>query len=254
MRFDFTNKRVLVTGGTRGIGKAVVNAFNSAGAQVAINGRTADSVEKTISTISDNERLYAAPGDVGTVAGCENAVNSAIEVLGGLDILVNSAGVGVDVSLEESDESLWDTTLSVNLKGTFFCCRAALGALRGSAGNIINIASDAGLMGNPNSSIYCASKGGVVNMTRALALELAPQVRVNCVCPGYVDTDMVRRDWIDKGDDPASLEKMLCDYAPMKRMATPEEIASSVLYLATAESEFITGSALQIDGGSTAGH
>ena len=254
MRFDFTNKRVLVTGGTRGIGKAVVNAFNSAGAQVAINGRTADSVEKTISTISDNERLYAAPGDVGTVAGCENAVNSAIEVLGGLDILVNSAGVGVDVSLEESDESLWDTTLSVNLKGTFFCCRAALGALRESAGNIINMASDAGLMGNPNSSIYCASKGGVVNMTRALALELAPQVRVNCVCPGYVDTDMVRRDWIDKGDDPASLEKMLCDYAPMKRMATPEEIASSVLYLATAESEFITGSALQIDGGSTAGH
>ncbi len=91
-------------------------------------------------------------------------------------------------------------------------------------------------------------------MTRALALELAPQVRVNCVCPGYVDTDMVRRDWIDKGDDPASLEKMLCDYAPMKRMATPEEIACSVLYLATAESEFITGSALQIDGGSTAGH
>jgi len=254
MRFDFTNKRVLVTGGTRGIGKAVVNAFNRAGAQVAINGRTADSVEKTISTISDNERLFAAPGDVGTVAGCENAVNSAIEVLGGLDILVNSAGVGVDVSLEESDESLWDTTLSVNLKGTFFCCRAALGALRESAGNIINMASDAGLMGNPNSSIYCASKGGVVNMTRALALELAPQVRVNCVCPGYVDTDMVRRDWIDKGDDPASLEKMLCDYAPMKRMATPEEIASSVLYLATAESEFITGSALQIDGGSTAGH
>jgi NAD(P)-dependent dehydrogenase (short-subunit alcohol dehydrogenase family) len=129
-----------------------------------------------------------------------------------------------------------------------------LGALRESAGNIINIASDAGLMGNPNSSIYCASKGGVVNMTRAMALELAPQVRVNCVCPGYVDTDMVRRDWIDKNDDPQSLEKMLCDYAPMKRMATPAEIASSVLYLASVESAFITGSALQIDGGSTAGH
>ena len=254
MRFDFTNKRVLVTGGTRGIGNAVVHAFKKAGAYVAINGRTADSVEKIINSISDNERLFAAPGDVGTVVGCEKAVNGAIEVLGGLDILVNSAGVGVDVSMEESDESLWDKTLSVNLKGTFFCCRAALGALRESGGNIINIASDAGLMGNPNSSIYCASKGGVVNMTRALALELAPEVRVNCVCPGYVDTDMVRRDWIDKGDNPASMEKMLCDYAPMKRMATPEEIASSVLYLATAESEFITGSALQIDGGSTAGH
>jgi NAD(P)-dependent dehydrogenase (short-subunit alcohol dehydrogenase family) len=254
MRFDFTNKRVLVTGGTRGIGNAVVNAFNKAGAYVAINGRTADAVEKTISKISDNECLFAAPGDVGTVVGCENAVNSAIELLGGLDILVNSAGVGVDVPMEESDESLWDTTLNVNLKGTFFCCRAALGALRESKGNIINIASDAGLMGNPDSSIYCASKGGVVNMTRAMALELAPEVRINCVCPGYVDTDMVRRDWIDKEDDPVSLEKMLCDYAPMKRMATPDEIASSVLYLASVESEFITGSALQIDGGSTAGH
>ena len=189
-----------------------------------------------------------------TVAGCEQAVSSAIEILGGLDILVNCAGVGADVSLGESDEALWDRTMSVNLKGTFFCCRAALGALRESKGNIINIASDAGLMGNPNSSIYCASKGGVVNMTRALALELSPQVRINCVCPGYVDTDMVRRDWIDKSEDPQSLEQMLCDYAPMKRMATPAEIASSVLYLATAESGFVTGSALQVDGGSTAGH
>ena len=91
-------------------------------------------------------------------------------------------------------------------------------------------------------------------MTRALALELAPDVRINRVCPGYVDTDMVRRDWIEKSDDPASLEKMLRDYAPMKRMATPEEIASSVLYLATTESGFTTGAAMQIDGGSTAGH
>jgi NAD(P)-dependent dehydrogenase (short-subunit alcohol dehydrogenase family) len=254
MQFDFTNKRVLVTGGTRGIGNAVVNAFNKAGAHVAINGRTADSVKKTISAMTGKDRLVAAPGDVGTVMGCENAIKGAIEVLGGLDILVNSAGVGVDVPMEECDESLWDTTLNVNLKGTFFCCRAALGALRESAGNIINIASDAGLMGNLNSSIYCASKGGVVNMTRAMALELAPQVQVNCVCPGYVDTDMVRRDWIDKNDDPESLEKMLRDYAPMKRMATPAEIASSVLYLASVESEFITGSALQIDGGATAGH
>lgn len=254
MQFDFTNKRVLVTGGTRGIGNAIVNAFYKAGAHVAINGRTADSVKKTISAMTGKNRLVAAPGDVGTVMGCKNAVKGAIDIFGGLDILVNSAGTGVDVPMEECDESLWDTTLNVNLKGTFFCCRAALGALRESEGNIINIASDAGLMGNPNSSIYCASKGGVVNMTRAMALELAPKVRVNCVCPGYVDTDMVRRDWIDKDDDPESLEKMLCDYAPMKRMATPAEIASSVMYLASVESEFITGSALQIDGGSTAGH
>ncbi len=146
MQFDFTSKRVLVTGGTRGIGNAIVNAFHSAGAHVAINGRTADSVEKTISAMKGKGDLVAAPGDVGTVTGCEDAVKGAIEVLGGLDILINSAGVGVDLPMEECDESLWDTTLNVNLKGTFFCCRAALGSLRESAGNIINIASDAGLM------------------------------------------------------------------------------------------------------------
>ncbi|MFC1680771.1 SDR family NAD(P)-dependent oxidoreductase, partial [Pseudomonadota bacterium] len=223
-------------------------------ARVAVNGRSIDSIDKVIVAMKDADRLVAAPGNVGTVAGCEDAVKGALESLGGLDILVNSAGVGVDISVEDSDEALWDETLDINLKGTFFCCRAALDALRSAGGSIVNIASDAGLMGNPNSAIYCASKGGVVNMTRAMALELAPRVRVNCVCPGYVDTDMVRRDWIDKSDDPEGLEKTVCAYAPMSRMATPEEVAHAVLYLATTEAGFITGSALQIDGGSTAGH
>jgi len=254
MQFDFTGKRVLVTGGTRGIGNAVVNAFHQAGASVAINGRTVDSIEKIVAGMNDTDRLLAAAGDVGTVAGCETAVKQALEGLGGLDILVNSAGVGKDAPIEDCDESLWDEVLNVNLKGTFFCCRAALAALRSAGGCIVNVASDAGLMGNPGSSVYCASKGGIVNLTRAMALELAPQVRVNCVCPGYVDTDMVRRDWIDKADDPAGLEQKLFDYAPMKRMATPGEIAHSILYLASREAGFITGSALQIDGGSTAGH
>ncbi|GAA0681535.1 3-oxoacyl-[acyl-carrier-protein] reductase [Marinobacterium maritimum] len=254
MQFDFTGKRVLVTGGTRGIGKAVVNAFHKAGACVAINGRTVESVASAIDRIADTSRLVSAPGDIGSVSGCETVVKAAIEGLGGLDVLVNCAGVGISVAIEASDESLWDKTLSVNLKGTFFCIQAALEALRLSKGCIINIASDAGLMGNHNSSIYCASKGGVVNMTRALALELSPQLRINCVCPGYVDTDMVRRDWIDQHHDPERLEKIVCNYAPLKRMATPAEIANSILYLATPEAGFITGSALQIDGGSTAGH
>ena len=143
--------------------------------------------------------------------------------------------------------------LDVNLKGTFFCIRTALAALRDSKGNIVNLASDAGLIGELDSTVYCASKGGVVNMTRAMALELAPDVRVNCVCPGYVDTDMVRRDGIEQADDPAAAEQAVINYAPLKRIATPAEIATAIVYLASDDARFVTGAAFQIDGGSTAG-
>jgi NAD(P)-dependent dehydrogenase (short-subunit alcohol dehydrogenase family) len=251
---DFTDKRVLVTGGSRGIGFAVADAFLDAGARVAINGRTEQSVNAAIERLGGGEHLVAAPGDIGTVPGCESAVKTAIDAFGGLDILVNSAGIGSGRPIEDSDEAMWDAHVDVNLKGTFFCCRAALPALRKSNGNIVNIASDAGLMGVPGITVYCASKGGVVNMTRAMALEVAPDVRVNCVCPGYVDTDMIRRDHIDKKDDPAAAEQRMIDYAPMKRITTPVEISQGVLYLASFEARFVTGAALPIDGGSTAGH
>lgn len=116
------------------------------------------------------------------------------------------------------------------------------------------LAADAGLMGSPGLAVYCAPKGGVVNLTRAMALELAPDVRVNCVCPGFVDTDMVRRDWIEKEDDPEATEQLAKNYAPLKRIATREQIAHSMLYLALSDARFATGTAVQIDGGSTAGH
>lgn len=186
MQIDFTDKRVLVTGGSRGIGRGTVEAFLEAGARTAINGRTAASTAVAIAVLRDSERLLAVPGDVATAAGCEAIVGAAIEGLGGLDVLVNSAGVGKVGRVEDIDEAFWDEMLDVNLKGTFFCIRAALAALRDSKGNIVNLASDAGLIGDLDSgAVYCASKGGVVNMTRAMALELAPDVRVNCVCPGY---------------------------------------------------------------------
>lgn len=253
MQFDFTGKRVLVTGGSRGIGWSAVRAFLDAGAHVALNGRTSESTAAGIAALGDPQGIVPAPGDVGTASGCEAIVGTALQGLGGLDVLVNNAGIAREARIEDSDEALWDDTLDVNLKGTFFCSRAALQALRATRGNIVNLASDAGLMGNPNLSVYCASKGGVVNMTRAMALELAPAVRVNCVCPGYVDTDMVRRDGIELADDPAAEEQALIDYAPLKRIATPAEIAAAILYLASDEARFITGAALQIDGGATAG-
>ena len=251
---DFTDQRVLVTGSSRGIGFSIAQAFIDAGARVAINGRTEQSVSAAIERLGSGERLVTAPGDIGTVAGCELVVKTANDAFGGLDILVNSAGIGAGRPIADCDEAMWDAHIDVNLKGTFFCCRAALPALRKSNGNIVNIASDAGLMGVPGITVYCASKGGVVNMTRAMALEVAPDVRVNCVCPGYVDTDMIRRDHIDKKDDPAAAEQRMIDYAPMKRISTPAEISQGVLYLASFDARFVTGVALPIDGGSTAGH
>ncbi len=245
---------MLVTGSSRGIGRATAAAFLEHGARVAINGRTAESVASAMSHLAAGVQAIAIPGDVSTAAGCEAIVNAAITGLGGIDLLVNSAGVAYHASIEESVEQIWDRTLDVNLKGTFFCSRAALGVLRSRRGAIVNIASDAGLMGEPGLAVYCASKGGVVNLTRAMALELAPDVRVNCVCPGYVDTDMVRRDYIDKADDPGSAEKAMNESAPMGRMGRADEIAKAILYLASGDAGFITGAALQIDGGSTAGY
>jgi NAD(P)-dependent dehydrogenase (short-subunit alcohol dehydrogenase family) len=252
MRFDFAGKRVLVTGGTRGIGRAAVEAFLAAGARVAVNGRTPESTQKAVALLS--MEATAAPGDIATVAGCRTAVEAAVNELGGLDVLVNCAGIALHGTVESVNEQVWDSTLNVNLKGTFFNIQAALPHLRPAKGNVVNLASDAGLIGEIGLAVYCASKAGVVNLTRALALELAPDVRVNCVCPGYVDTDMVRRDLIDASTDPLGTEKALAASSPLNRIAAPAEIAEAILYLASDAARFMTGSALQIDGGTTAGH
>ena len=249
----FQKKRVLVTGSSRGIGWATAKAFHEAGAIVVVNGRTEDSTFSGIEMLGGGERLIPAPGDIGAVDGCDTAVAKAVDACGGLDVLVNSAGIGEDRRIEEVDEKFYDSMMNVNLKGTYFCCRAAIPALRESGGNIVNISSIAGLRGSPEMSVYCTSKGGVLMLTRALSAELAPEIRVNCVCPGYVDTDMVVRDWVDKADDPdAVMRDEVVAFAPLRRIGDAEEIASAVLYLASDKAGFVTGSALTIDGGATA--
>ncbi len=249
----FTDKRVLITGSSRGIGLATAQRFLAEGARVVINGRSGETVNEALNSLDAGEKVSGIVADVAKVTDCETLVKKAVDALGGLDILVTAAGVAHAVPIEETSEELWDATIDINLKGLFFTCRAALPFLRQSSGCIVNIASDSGVRGEAFLAAYCASKAAVMNMTKAMALELAPQVRVNSVCPGYVDTDMVRRDFIDQAEDPLKFEVELLKGTPMGRLARPSEIAGAVCYLCGPDSGFITGSCLSIDGGTSAG-
>lgn len=249
--FDFTGKRVLVTGGARGIGEAVALAFRARGARVAIGARSIRSFDE-FTARNGAQGMVSAVGEIGNRAGAGAVAAAAIAGLGGLDILVNSAGVFAEAAIADVTEEHWSETLAVNLGGPFFCSQAALPALQASSGNIVNVASDAGIVGYPMGCAYSAAKGGLVNLTRAMAVELAPRVRINCVCPGNVDTDMIRQAAAASGD-PAGYLQRAHARAPSGRMITVAEVAAAILYLASREAASTTGAALVVDGGGTAG-
>ena len=249
--FDFNGKRVLVTGGARGIGAATVLAFRRRGARVAVGARSRASFDSFVERSGAHE-VQPAIGDVSDREGAHAVVAAAIAQLGGLDVLVNSAGVFEEVSIADVTQEHWSDTLATNLGGTFFCSQAALPALEAVSGNIVNVASDAGIVGYPNGAVYSAAKGGVVNLTRAMAVELARRVRVNCVCPGNVETDMILAAAAASGDADTYLERAR-NRSPSRRMITPDEVAAAILYLASSEAASTTGAALVVDGGGTAG-
>ena len=249
---DFNGKRILITGSTRGIGKVLAHRFVQGGASVCINGRNPEAVDAVVSALGDGSNAVAAPGDVSSAAGCEAVVATAVESLGGLDVLVNNAGIYPIVPFQETDEALYDRAMNSNVKSMFFCSQIALPSLREGGGVIVNHASIAGLHGFSGIAAYCTSKGAMVGFTRALAMEVAPDVRVNCVCPATIDTEMGRQEF-DITDDPAAAFEAFENASSMKRIGTAEDVAAAIAFLASDESAYMTGVALPVDGGKTAG-
>ena len=246
----FRGKSVLVTGATRGIGRACAEAFLAEGARVAINGRTPESVSAAMPFFSGE--TTAAPGDVSTAEGCRVTVQAALDAFGGLDVLVNNAGIFRRARIEEMDEADWDAVMNANIKSVQFCTKYAIPALRAARGSVVNIASESGLNGYPETTAYCASKGAVVNLTRAMAMELAPEIRVNVLCPGVVETDMSRAGFAVDGDEDEGIRRQHMAY-PLQRIGTLEQSAEAVLFLASEGAGFISGAALPMEGGATVG-
>lgn len=248
---NFSGKVVLVTGSSRGIGRATALKLASLGADVVVNGTKLDAVKTVSKEIeSMGRKSIAVAADVSNHRHVGSMINSVIKKFGKIDILVNNAGIvnqGPFLGLEERE---WDRLISVDLKGVFLCSKEAAEFMtKQKSGRIVNIASIAGLMAFQGLAHYCSAKAAVINFTKEIALELAPfGINVNAVAPGAIETDMTK----SIKDDPATLRAML-SRIPMGRLGKPEEIASAVAFLASDEASYITGATLVVDGGWTAG-
>lgn len=251
IHFDYGGKTVLVTGAARGLGFAISKAFLAAGATVIVNDRTAEQVGQAIEGLGPGIAL-AAPGDLAVPTEIDTIMDVARKA-GRLDVLVNNAAVNVERRIEETDDEHWDRHLAVNLMAPFFMTRSALPLLQQSQGVVINIASELGLHAIANNVAYVTAKHGLVALTRAMAIEFAPRnIRVNALCPGTMDTELMQECARDSGD-PDAYYGGFCAYHPLGRLASPAEIASFVLCLASPSAAYMTGAAVAIDGGSTAG-
>jgi NAD(P)-dependent dehydrogenase (short-subunit alcohol dehydrogenase family) len=243
--------RVVVTGASSGIGRAVVERLVADGARVALWARRADELDSLAGELGD--RAVAVPCDVSDPEAVERAAGESQERLGGLvNGLVNAAGLADPRSLSELDAAAWARTIDVNLSGSFYPCRAIAQRLRAQSapGSIVNIGSELSSFGLAGYSAYCASKFGVIGLTKALAAELAPAIRVNALCPGPVDTPMLAGE-LALSDDPGEARRQENARPPLARLAQPGEVADAAVWLLV-EAKFATGALVPLDGGTTA--
>ena len=245
-------KRILISGGTSGIGLAAAKLFLQAGAKVALLGRSVRRGESALQELSAAEQAVFIQGDVSSLADCQQAVAKVQKLWGGLDVLVNSAGIYVEGAIEDMSEQQIAAVLDINVKGTYYLTQAAVPLLKAHKGSVVNVASDAGVHGNYYCSLYCASKGAVVLFTKALALELAGfGVRVNAIAPGDILTPLTEAQLNAAPNREDALREMASVY-PLGRIGKAEEAAAAIKFLASTEAGFITGTILSVDGGLTA--
>jgi NAD(P)-dependent dehydrogenase (short-subunit alcohol dehydrogenase family) len=252
---SLSGKRALITGGASGIGRATAWLFAREGAAVSVVDIDEAGGQATTQMIMDEGgQAIFVRCDVSQAADCQRAVQRTVDKLGGLDILFNNAGIIRRATVIGTTEEEWDRVMAINVKSIFLMSKYAIPVMIQSGGGvIINTGSGWGLVGGHNAVSYCASKGAVVNMTRAMALDHGEQnIRVNCICPGDTDTGMLRNEARQLG---ISDEKFLAEAAdrPLRRIGKPEDIAQAVLYLASDAASFVTGTVLVVDGGGLAG-
>jgi 3-oxoacyl-[acyl-carrier protein] reductase len=243
---DLAGKVALVTGGSRGIGAACCRALSRAGASVILGYRADRAAAEAVcrSIHEEGGATRSLGGDLSRRDEAELLVEEATSGLGRLDILVNNAGIWKGAPIEEMSDQEWREMLEVNLTGCFHVTRAAVAALRQSRGSVVNVSSTAGQRGEADHSHYAATKGALIAWTKSLAAELAPEVRVNAVAPGWIATDMTREAL--SGPEAASIRRAI----PLGREGIPEEIAGPVLFLVSDLASHITGEVLNINGGS----
>jgi len=256
MSHPLANRTAWITGGGRGIGRAIATALAEAGARVVVSARTEADVRRVADSIaSRGHHAHAIACDVADAASVHAAFDRAIAACGQVDILINNAGFAESAPLSRTDPALWHKTLAINLTGTYHCTRAALPAMvTRRDGRVINIASVAGRVGFLYTSAYCAAKHGVLGFTRAVALEVADKgVTVNAVCPGWTDTDMttasIERIVRVTGRSAAEARKQIESMNPLGRLIRPEEVAAVAVFLAGPDAAAITGQAYDVDGG-----
>ncbi|MGL5206441.1 MAG: SDR family NAD(P)-dependent oxidoreductase [Acidaminococcaceae bacterium] len=249
MNYGLRDKIVVISGGTSGIGLATAQLALADGAKVFLIGRSEENGLSALGMLgADPERVKFIQADIATVDGCQVVAEAVRSFAGRADILVNSAGVYREQWLELVTEKEYQEIMDINVKGTLFLCQVMIPLMTEHGSAIINIASDAGLEGNYGCPVYCASKGAVVALTRALALDYAPRIRVNCICPGDVATPLVEKQ-LAAGD--YTLEEMAEPY-PIGRIGLPEEIAHVICSMASPFNSYMTGSIVAVDGGLTA--